>query len=324
MVDPPNRRFRRRGRREAAGAYESGRQGALSRLAVASVGIALLVLALKTLAWRLTGSVALFSDALESIVNVVTAAIAWYALRVGARPADDDHPFGHHKAEYFSAVIGGLLILLAAIEILREAIISLGSGSSFEPNGIGLALAVLATLFNLVWSRLLIEEGERLRSPALAADGRHVMTDVWTSVGVLVGLVLVLLSGLLWLDAVAALLVGLNILREGWRVVRGAVDGLMDKALDESETRLVADIVIANASGAIEVHDVKTRSAGAVRFAEFHLVVDGAMSVSDSHAICDRIEHALLEAMPDLQVSIHVEPGHERRPEDGLPIEEPR
>ena len=179
---------------------------------------------------------------------------------------------------------------------------------------------MIATLFNLVWARLLIGEGDRLRSPALEADGRHIMTDVWTSVGVLAGLALVLLSGLLWIDAVAALLVGLNILREGWRVVRGAVDGLMDKALDESETRLVADIVVANAAGAIEVHDVRTRSAGAVRFAEFHLVVDGAMTVSASHAICDRIEHALLEEMPDLQVVIHVEPGHERRPDEGLPI----
>ena len=294
----------------------------LSRIALASIAVALLVLAAKTIAWRLTGSVALYSDALESIVNVVSAAIAWYAIRIGSRPADEDHPFGHHKVEYFSAVICGLLIGVAGVEILSEAIAALDGDATVHPHRAGLALAVVATALNACWARALTRAGERLRSPALAAEGRHVMTDVWTSVGVLTGLALVLASGWGALDAVIAVLVGLNILREGWRVARGAVDGLMDKALGEEETRLVADIVVANAAGAIEVHDVRTRSAGAVRFAEFHLVVDGDMSVTDSHGICDRIERALHRSMPDLRVTIHVEPGHERRPEEGLAIDE--
>ena len=285
----------------------------LARIALGSIVVAMLVLALKVVAWRLTGSVALYSDALESTINVVTASIAWQAVRIGARPADSDHPFGHHKAEYLSAVVSGVLIVLAAILILREAAASLLDPSALRLDGTGMAVAVLATIVNLVWARFLIRESARRRSPALGADGRHIMSDVWTSLGALAGLLLVLATDWRSLDAVMAILVGLNIFREGWKVIRTSVDGLMDKALDEEEGARLRAVILANAGGAMEVHDVKTRSAGAVRFAEFHLVVDGAMSVAESHAICDRLEEALQAVLPDLQVTIHVEPGHERQ-----------
>jgi len=285
----------------------------LARLALGSIGVALLVLALKIAAWRLTGSVALYSDALESTINVVTASIAWQAVRIGARPADDDHPFGHHKAEYFSAVISGVLIVLAAILILRQASLSLLHPTTLHVDGVGIGFAILATLVNLCWARLLIREGTRSRSPALAADGRHIMSDVWTSLGALAGLGIVLLSGWQSLDALMAIIVGLNILREGSRVIRGSVDGLMDKALGEDESALIRSTILAHADGAIEMHDLRSRSAGSVRFAEFHLVVDGAMSVAASHRICDRLEHALQRALPGLRVTIHVEPGYKRQ-----------
>lgn len=295
-------------------------QPALARIALGSILVALLVLALKLMAWRLTGSVALYSDALESIINVATASIVWQAVRIGARPADDDHPFGHHKAEYFSAVICGVLIVLAALLILREAGLALMSSSVPRIDGPGVALAGLASLVNFVWARYLIRQSVRLRSPALAADGRHVMSDVWTSLGALAGLGAVFVTGWHSLDAAIAILVGLNILREGSTVIRGSVDGLMDKALDEEESACIHSTILANADGAIEVHDLRTRSAGTVRFAEFHLVVDGEMSVAESHRICDRLERALQETLPGLEVIIHIEPGWERK-EHALQIE---
>lgn len=290
------------------------------RLSVVSIGVAIVVLLLKILAYQLTGSVALYSDALESTINVVTASIAWYAVRISQRPADLDHPFGHHKAEYFSAVISGVLIVLAAILILREAALSMFDARVLHLDASSLAVAVVATLLNLVWARYLIAQGLRLRSPAVSADGRHIMSDVWTSLGALFGLVLVVLTGWLFLDAVMAMLVALNILREGWRVIRSSVDGLMDRAIDSVGEARIREAIIASATGAIEVHDIKTRSAGRIDFAEFHLVVDGAMTVSDSHAICDRIETALKHTLPGVQVTIHVEPD-EKEKADSIRIE---
>ena len=285
----------------------------LARIATGSIAVALIVLALKVIAWQFTGSVALYSDALESTINVVSASIVWQALRIGARPADEDHPFGHHKAEYMSAVVIGVLIVLAAVMILREASLSLLAARALHPDPTGLAVSALATLVNLFWARHLVRSSESHRSPALAADGRHIMSDVWTSLGALAGLGLMLVTGWYALDALIAILVGLNILREGSKVIRTSIDGLMDKALGQSDSACIRDIVQTHAAGAIEVHDIRTRSAGAVRFVEFHLVVDGRMSVAASHAICDRLELALHQAMPDVQVTIHVEPGHERR-----------
>ncbi len=278
-------------------------------LATASIGIAFLVMGLKFFAWHLTGSVALFSDALESIVNVLAASIAWYAIRVSHRPADDDHPFGHHKAEYFSAVTEGVLIVVAAILIIEEAVQAFWRGPRvFTEMGLGMSINLAAAVINGLFATVLLRVGRAARSPALVADGKHIMSDVVTSAGVLAGLLLALATGWLWLDSVMAILVSLNILREGWKVISGSVSGLMDTSIDGQTLEAVRSTIALQATGALEFHDLKTREAGAARFAEFHLVVPAAMTVSQAHDICDRIESALKKQMPGISVLIHVEP----------------
>lgn len=292
----------------------------VQRLAAASIAVAFFVMGLKFLAWRLSGSVALFSDALESIVNVIAAAIAWYAIRVSHAPADEDHPFGHTKAEYFSAVIEGALIIVAAALIIEEAVQALYRGSQLQADpGAGIAVNMVATAFNAAFATVLLRTGRSARSPALVADGRHIMSDVVTSVGVLFGLGLALLTGWIWLDSLLALLVSLNILREGWKVVSSSVSGLMDTALDGETLEAVRATISDNATGAIEFHDLKTREAGSARFAEFHLVVPSAMSVSDAHDICDRIERELKQKFPGISVLIHVEPENKAK-HDGFAV----
>lgn len=278
------------------------------RLAAASIFIAFIVMAMKFLAWRLSGSVALFSDALESIVNVIAAGIAWYAIRLSHKPADDNHPFGHHKAEYFSAVAEGVLIVLAALFIVREAWFVLQTPQVLEVPGLGLSINAGAAAINAAWAYVLISTGRRARSPALVADGMHIYTDVVTSVGVIAGLLVAVATGWTVLDPIMAIAVALNILWQGWRVISGSVQGLMDGALDAGDQEIIRATVAAHAHGAIEFHDLKTREAGAVRFAEFHLVVPASMSVSAAHDICDRIEHALKENVSGISVLIHIEP----------------
>lgn len=289
------------------------------RLALWSIPVAFGVMGLKFLAWRLTGSVALLSDALESIVNVVSAVLALSAIRYANRPADKGHPYGHHKAEYFSAVSEGVLIVLAALLILEESIPALTTPRPLDAPLAGLVLNGAAGAINAAWALLLIRTGRAQRSPALAADGRHLMTDVVTSAGVIVGLVLAQLTGWAILDPLLAIVVAANILREGWRVIAGSLGGLMDSAVAPDTRTLIEATILGNADGAIEVHDIRTRHAGAVTFIEFHLVVEGGMTVSASHAICDRVEAALEDAVPGAQVIIHVEPGHKVKP-GALPV----
>lgn len=278
------------------------------QLATASIGIAFLVMGLKFAAWHVTGSVALFSDALESIVNVIAASIAWYAIRVSHRPADDNHPFGHHKAEYFSAVAEGVLIVLAALFIIGEAWMVINAPKALEAPVLGLAINAFSAAINAAWAYVLIGTGRKARSPALVADGMHIWTDVITSLGVIAGLLLSLITGWLLLDPVMAIIVAINILWQGWRVISGSVQGLMDSALSLMDIESIRAEIAAHATGAIEFHDLKTREAGAARFAEFHLVVPAPMSVSEAHDICDRIEVALKKLMPGISVLIHVEP----------------
>jgi cation diffusion facilitator family transporter len=280
----------------------------LLTLAAASIVIALLVMALKYVAFQITGSVALFSDAAESIVNVITATVALWAIWLSSKPADAQHPFGHSKAEYFSAVLEGVLIVVAALVILHEAY-----GAFFNPRTLnapiqGMALNGIATLINAAWSALLISFGRRLRSPALEADGRHILSDVVTSVGVLVGVGLVQLSGNLLLDPLIGALVALYILWSGWRVVSDSVDSLMDRAVDARTELKIRETLSREAAGAIEVHDLRTRGAGRIIFIDFHLVVPTSLSVGEAHVICDRLENALHENIKNCSVTIHVEP----------------
>lgn len=283
------------------------------KIALGSIVVGLIVLGIKVLAWALTGSVALLSDALESIVNVATALAAFVAVRIAAQPADADHPFGHHKAEYFSAVMEGVMIVVAAVLILHEAWGAWNAPRAIDAPFTGLALVGLASVVNAVWAFLLLREGRQLRSPALAADGRHLMTDVVSSLGVAVGVVAAVLTGALWLDPLLAALVALNILWSGWQVVRGSVAGLMDVSVPDADLEHMREVISDNAAGAVEAHDLRARHAGQATFVEFHLVVPGEMTVDAAHDICDRIETALKAAFDDCRITIHVEPEHKAK-----------
>jgi cation diffusion facilitator family transporter len=285
----------------------------VAALAAWSIVIAFVVLALKAFAWWITGSVALYSDALESIVNVIASGAALYAIRISHRPADQDHPFGHHKAEYFSAVLEGVLIVVAALLILAEVWRAWHAPITLDQPWMGLAVNGFASAINGIWALMLIRAGRSKRSPALVADGRHIMTDVVTSVGVIVGLVGAIVTGWTILDPLLAIIVAINILWQGWRVIGSSVGGLMDMAVDKDETMRIRDIISTNCKGALEVHDLKTRIAGRATFIEFHLVVDADMSVGESHVICDRIEDALKTEIPSVRVTIHVEPDDEAK-----------
>ncbi len=278
------------------------------RIATGSIALGLAVLGLKVAAWWVTGSAALFSDAAESVVNVAASAAALIALRLASRPADADHPYGHDKAEFFAAVIEGVLIVVAALVIFQHAWQALQAPSPIEAPWLGVALNASAGVLNLVWGLHLVRSGRRLRSPALSADGRHLLSDVVTSVGVLAGLALAVATGLWWLDPLLAAGTALYILLSGARVIRDSVGGLMDEAPAAEIVARIRTLVGAHAQGAIEAHDLRMRHAGRLTFLEFHLVVPALMTVADAHEICDRIEAALKAEMEGLMITIHVEP----------------
>jgi cation diffusion facilitator family transporter len=279
-----------------------------NRIAIAGIGVAVLVVAIKSFAYWTTGSLALYSDALEGLVNVATAIAAAIAIQMARRPADTRHQYGHEKAEYFAAVLEGVLILVAAFLILRDAIGALAAPQALVKPWLGLAISSVATAINGAWGWFLIRRGAELRSPALTADGWHLWTDVVTSLGVLAGLVLATVTGWHSLDAILAGLVALYIVWAGGRIIRATMSSLMDEALATEVQRRIHAVISEKASGAIEAHDIRTRSAGRASYIEFHLVVPGEMSVARSHQICDRLEAALMEAVPGARVLIHVEP----------------
>lgn len=283
------------------------------KIATGSILVGLVVLALKTFAWWVTGSVALLSDALESIVNVATALAALVAIKVAQRPADPGHPYGHHKAEFFSAVLEGVLIIVAALLILSEAWAAFQDPQPIEAAGLGMTINAGAGLLNAAWCWVLIRQGRRLRSPALVADGKHLLSDVISSGGVLIGVGLASATGWAVLDPALAMLVGVNILWSGWKVMTSSLSGLMDEAVPERTLSTIREIISDKASGALEAHDLRTRHAGAVTFIDFHLVVDGQTTVSDAHDICDRVEASLKAKLPDAQITIHVEPEHKAK-----------
>lgn len=284
-----------------------------SAVAASSIVVAVAVMALKYAAYLVTGSVALYSDALESIVNVVTAAVALIAVRISLRPADKNHPFGHHKAEYLSAVLVGALIVVAALMIFREAYEAFNAPRTLSEPVRGFAINAAAGLINAAWAYFLITRGRAWRSPAIAADGWHLVTDVATSVGVLAGLVLATLTGWAILDPLLACAVALNILWAGYTITQRSMSGLMDEAVGTEMSARIRDAIKAAGAGALQVHDIRTRHAARATFIEFHLVVPGDMTVNAAHAICDRIEDALEAAIEGADVTIHVEPDYKAK-----------
>jgi cation diffusion facilitator family transporter len=277
-------------------------------LAQGSIAVGLLVLGMKYAAYYLTGSVALLSDAIESIVNVVTAIVVLLATTLSAKPADDDHPYGHHKAEYFSAVLEGVLIVLAAILILREAYQSYLTPRLVEAPWVGLLVNAAASVINAGWAWVLIRQGRIHRSPALAADGRHLLSDVYSSIGVLGGVGVAALSGIAILDPILAALIALNILWAGWGLMKESLSGLMDEAIPPAMLASIKQTISAHADGAIEAHDLRTRRAGSMTFIDFHLVVAGSTTVSAAHDICDKLETAIRQEIGEALITIHVEP----------------
>lgn len=283
------------------------------KIAIGSILVGLVVLALKTLAWWLTGSVALMSDAMESIVNVATAVAALIAIRIAARPADRDHPYGHHKAEFFSAVLEGVMIIVAALLILREAWQAFQAPRMLDAPLEGLLVNGFASVLNAGWCWVLISRGRKLRSPALVADGHHLLSDVITSGGVVLGVTLAVLTNWPVLDPALAALVAVNILWSGWKVMTSSLSGLMDEAVGDETLEGIRATISDNATGALEAHDLRTRHAGPRTFIDFHLVVDGQTTVDAAHDICDRIEQALKARLPGAMITIHVEPEHKAK-----------
>ena len=283
------------------------------KIALGSIIVGLIVLGLKTFAWWLTGSVALMSDAMESIVNVATAVAALIAIRIAARPADRDHPYGHHKAEFFSAVLEGVMIIVAALLILREAWHGFLAPRMLEAPLEGLLVNGSASVLNALWCWVLISRGRRLRSPALVADGHHLLSDVISSGGVVLGVALAVVTGWAVLDPALAALVAVNILWSGWKVMTSSLSGLMDEAVADDTLAGIRATISDNATGAIEAHDLRTRHAGPRTFIDFHLVVDGQTTVDAAHDICDRIEQALKSRVPGSMITIHVEPEHKAK-----------
>lgn len=281
------------------------------QLAFWGIPLSLGVMGLKMLAWYVTGSVALLSDGLESTVNVIAAVIAWMVVGYAAKPADEDHPFGHYKAEYVSAVIEGVLIVVAALLIVQEAAGALVAPTLPDAPVLGLAINACAAVINAVWATVLIRAGRTYRSPALKADGDHVFSDVVTSAGVLVGLLLALATGYAILDPVMAIIVAINILFQGWKVISHSISGLMDHAVSPEEEASITAAIAAHAQGALNVHHLRSRQAGRATFIAFDLVVPSSMTVGEAHDICDRLEEAIQAAHPGAQCVIHVEPESE-------------
>lgn len=282
------------------------------KIATASIGVGAIVLACKIAAADVSHSTALFSDALESIVNIASSAIAFYGLYIAAKPADAVHQYGHEKAELISAVAIGVMIVVAALIIFDRAIIEF-----FHPTplaalsgglGLGLGINALACVINLAWSRVLKLFGRRWLSPGLTADSQHLVSDVFTSAGIIIGL---LAAGLLrWhiLDPLIALVVALQIAYMGGKTVIASISGLLDEAPPQSVLQRMTQLVQQFGEGAIEAHDFRMRQAGPATFMEFHLIVPGKMSVDEAHDICDRIEKAMKQELPGMVITIHIEP----------------
>lgn len=282
--------------------------GRTQQIASFSIVLGAAVLALKTGAWWLTNSAALFSDALESTVNVAAAVIALVALRFAERPADANHPYGHQKAEFFAAVVEGVLIIVASLAILQHAWATWQDPAPLAAPWQGLALNALAAVLNAAWGTVLLRAGRRSRSMTLRADGRHLWADVVTSAALLTGLGLALWTGLPVLDPALAAGIAGYVLWSGTSLIGESVGGLMDAAPPPDVVDRIRHMVGEHAEGALEVHDLRTRHAGRLTYLEFHLVVPGDMRVSQAHAICDRIESALRQDMQHLTITIHVEP----------------
>jgi cation diffusion facilitator family transporter len=273
-----------------------------------SIGAALLTILLKTGAYVVTGSVGLLSDALESGINLIAAVAAFWALSLAAKPADEEHPFGHHKAEYFSSGLESVLILIAAVGIAIAAWERLTSPQPLAKIDLGLWLALIATAINGCVAWILLRAGRRLRSITLRADAHHLLTDVWTSVGVVLGIFWVKLTGWLILDPLIALIVAANIVWAGFRLLKETGSGLLDTALPLEDRHKITDLLAPYEQQGIRFHALRTRVSGSRGFVSIHVLVPGDWTVQQGHDLCDELEHTIMATLPGTYVVTHLEP----------------
>lgn len=280
----------------------------LTRYAWLSIAAAIATILLKGTAWWWTGSVGLLSDALESFVNLAGALMALWMLTLAAQPPDEKHAYGHSKAEYFASGFEGLLILVAALAIAHTAVNRLLNPQALEQVGVGLAISVVASLVNLGVARVLLAAGKQYGSVALKADSAHLMTDVWTSVGVIAGVAAVALTGWLWLDPILALIVATHILYTAWHLIRDAAAGLMDTALPEEFLGNLESTLLPHRQQGIGFHAIRTRQAGTRAFISLHVLVPGEWTVQRAHELAEQVEEDIRRAIPGAHVTTHLEP----------------
>jgi cation diffusion facilitator family transporter len=273
-----------------------------------SIAAAIFTIALKLAAYFLTNSVGLLSDALESFINLAGALMALAMLTIAIRPADEDHSYGHSKAEYFSSGVEGVLIFVAAIFIGIASVERFLDPKPLEQVGLGLLISVVASLINLFVALALLKAGKRFHSITLEADAKHLLTDVWTSGGVLIGVGAVALTGWTRLDPIVAFVVACNIIWSGISIIRKSVSGLMDKVLSKEEQDKIQEILDSYKNEHVEFHSIRTRQAGARQFVSFHVLVPGSWSVLQGHQLLERIETNLRDALPQIVLSTHLEP----------------
>ena len=283
-------------------------RASLTRYAWLSIGAAVVTIALKSGAYLLTGSVGLLSDAIESGVNLVAALMALAMLTVAARPEDDNHAYGHSKAEYFASVVEGILILVAAGSIIWTAAGRLMHPKELEQVGFGLAVSVGASLINLVVAQILLRAGKKNNSITLEADSHHLMTDVWTSVGVVAAIGVVGLTGWLILDPIIAIAVGLNIVWTAYQLIRRSVEGLMDGSLPAEEQKQIEEVIAQYRQRGVEFHALRTRQSAARRFVSVHVLVPGAWTLHDAHHVAEDFEGDIRKILPETIVHTHLEP----------------
>jgi cation diffusion facilitator family transporter len=282
-----------------------------TRVILLSIGAAVATIVLKFTAYFFTGSVGLLSDAMESLVNLVGASAALLALTIAARPADKSHQYGHQKVEYFSSGLEGGLILVAAGAIIWTALNRLFHPAALESVDIGLGVSLVATIINFVVARILLRVGQREDSIALEADGKHLMTDVVTSVGVVLGVILVAITGWLWLDPAIALAVAANIIFEGGKLVQRSLSGLSDPALpaeEENQVRAAIQSVIGLSNSPMKYHGLRARKSGSIRFIDFHLLTPSDWTVRQAHEYAETIEAKIKEIFKEVELTIHIEP----------------
>ena len=280
----------------------------LYRYAIISILAALATIALKGSAYLITGSVGLLSDALESLINLAAAIVALIALSAAARPEDEDHRYGHSKAEYFSSGFEGALIQLGAVSIIYTSVRRLLAPQPIEQVALGVGISVIASAINFVVARTLFKAGRRHRSITLEADAHHLMSDVWTSAGVILGVSAVALTGWQRLDPLIAIAVALNIVRTGVAIIRRSLMGLLDTAIPEELQHRIAEILARHATAGVRFHALRTRQAGAWHFVDFHVLVPGTWSVQRGHDLLERLEEEVREVVPNCTVFTHLEP----------------